>query len=207
MKALTLQQPFATLGVLGAKIWETRPKPTNFRGRHLITSSAKWNEGYKACIHQPLFKETLRGHELPLGFIIGSIELTDCIPTSQAINQMSMELAEGKISSSTMKQALEFGDFGEGRFAYRWKHAVMFEKPIPCKGNLGFWDTRKARGSYAIEKEELPYLDHCLTYLGEHVIGSNPTSLQALIGNGIQGCWPDDVEATIVDIEKRLFKL
>lgn len=89
LKALTLHQPWATLAVLGIKGPETRSWQTQHRGRLAIHAAARTPDtmrlGYWWC--EPtwgaefgLLDEAGEPHRLPLGAIVGTVELVDCAP-------------------------------------------------------------------------------------------------------------------------------
>lgn len=208
MKALTLQQPFALVGVMGLKPWETRPRPTKFRGTHLITASANWQPAYKKCMEQNVFKVATAEKEIHLGCIIGRASITDCVSTLKAVQIMAKDVTDGKMTKWEMERAMYFGNFEAGRFAYKWEQAVEFESPITCKGALGFWETSRQRSSYAI----VPFGDQPqvleLQYLGQPLTQAyDKVQLQVIVGNAVQGMMPDGIRNGIEQIEKLLFKL
>ena len=75
MKVLTIKQPWASLIIEGYKRFEFRSWKTNYRGELLIHAGKSIDkEAY----------ERLKGYlkEMPLGKIIGKVELVDCIRTT-----------------------------------------------------------------------------------------------------------------------------
>lgn len=148
MKALTEKQPWASLIVEGLKIsdvvlfkdienrtWEC---PKKYIGKRvLIHASAKsWSWGnvvtylnnWMPDIYKyiPLTRNWLEN--LPTGKIIGSVEIVDCV-----INHPSVWAEK---TNTFLKSDIQFNTI------YNWvlTNPILFDKPIPCKGKLSFWD-------------------------------------------------------------------
>ena len=120
MRALSLMQPWASALFLGLKHYETRSWPTRYRGPLLIHAA----KGFP--IYALDFANTC-GHiksDLPLGAIIGLVQLVDVQPTFP----LSQDLT-----------ALEclYGDYTPGRWAWKLADPVLFAEPIPYRGALG----------------------------------------------------------------------
>jgi len=158
MKAITEKQPWASLIVEGLKIdnvilfkdIENRTWKTNFRGRVLIHAAAKsWNGNmfikYLYDIIPSLYKifpETKGWLEsLPTGSIIGSVEIVDCV-----INHTSIWADQNKTDVQKIRESFEITKaVSEGKnpkITYNWvlRNPILFEKPIPAKGKLSFWE-------------------------------------------------------------------
>lgn len=143
MKAITIRQPWATLIALGVKRYETRSRPTNVRGRIAIHAGLamplphyrredygqrlrlgeftveRWNSGLNLT-----GPDGLHVFPLPLGAVIATAELVDCIPT----------YAHGV---PTLERSL--GDWSEGRWAWQLDNVCAIE-PIAAKGRQGWWE-------------------------------------------------------------------
>ncbi len=130
MKALSLTQPWAQLVVMGEKHVETRSWNTKLRGRIAIHASKKFPRPARdLSITDPLYILALGldGVDgMPLGAIIGTVEITDVCRTDDAQGISAKEAA--------------FGDYGSGRWAWSLANEVQFFDPIPCRGALGFWE-------------------------------------------------------------------
>ena len=130
--ALSLTQPWATLVVLSLKQRETRSWATRFRGRVLIHAAKGFPAWAKEQLEYPVFRDALAQHgitraaELPVGKIIGAVEIVGCEPT---------RIVRERIS----QQERAFGDYDDGRFAFEMQNAVQFKEPIGVRGALGFW--------------------------------------------------------------------
>jgi hypothetical protein len=131
MKAITLQQPWASLVVLGAKCYETRSWPTRHRGMLLIHAGRAFPETQRKLAGSEPFRSALaqRGIEapddLPLGAILGAVAVSACLPADK-VKPGPMELA--------------FGDFGPGRWAWKLSDPCRLPNPISYKGNRGIFD-------------------------------------------------------------------
>lgn len=122
MKALTVKQPWASLIIRGGKDIENRDWRTNYRGIVAIHSSAKLerSEMQDACSLMRGFipKFSAERFELdifPTGVILGTVEIVDCVTISES--------------------PWFCGDFG-----FVLRNPVAFERPIPCRGALLFWE-------------------------------------------------------------------
>jgi len=151
MKTITIKQPWASLIIepdldnpgFGIKPIENRTWPTKFRGRVLVHAAAKpwiWQkvlnyltEPLKSLFAQYGFKGSwLRN--LPVGAIIGSVEIVDCVTNHSSI---WAERAKGDPSYEYIH-----GEKEVIKPIYNWVLAnpIKFPEPIPCKGKLSFWD-------------------------------------------------------------------
>ena len=73
MKVLTVRQPWASLIVAGIKDVENRSWRTKYRGKLGIHAAAKVEEEA-----MDLYSHLLN-HDLPLGALVGSVRLVDCV--------------------------------------------------------------------------------------------------------------------------------
>lgn len=142
MKALTIQQPWATLIALGEKRFETRSRRTNIRGRIAIHAGKTIDK--EACDREPI-KSTLAKHgytidNLPTGAVIATAELTESYP----INLSSYSFAAYVDHKATIVEVFEdeefqFGWYEEGRHAWELANVKQIE-PEPAKGQQGWWN-------------------------------------------------------------------
>ena len=84
MKALTINQPFATLIVEGLKEYEFHTWKTNYRGEILIHAG-------KGVDKKAMKKYEYFGLEYPKGCIIGKATITDCIRIDDDARKMLKE--------------------------------------------------------------------------------------------------------------------
>ena len=134
MKVISLLQPWATLVVIGAKKIETRSWNTKYRGPLLIHASKGFVQletwFYNVCIDVL----SVPPYSLTKGAIIGKIDLVDTfLMNDEYIDFM-------KNSNSDNKQELEFGNYSPGRYGWLLSNPILFDKPIPAKGQLGLWN-------------------------------------------------------------------
>lgn len=112
MKVLTVKQPWAHLIIHGGKDIENRKRATKYRGRILIHSAKKDDEKFLDDFCQKDFGFTR--YELVRGAIIGSVELVDCVESSESV-------------------------WFVGPFGWVFKNPRT-EKIEFVKGQLGLWD-------------------------------------------------------------------
>lgn len=129
-KAITLYQPFATLIMVGAKHYETRSWSTTHRGALYIhaSKSTKW---LNLLYEEPFFTHLYHAgiteiNQLPLGVILGYVDLRNCVRTETLTNLSDDEL--------------EFGDFSDLRFAWELQHVVPLGMPIAVNGRQRLWN-------------------------------------------------------------------
>ena len=121
MKCFSVSQPFANLIAAKQKTIELRKWNTNFRGEFLIHAPLK--------IRTEECKRLKINEKLATGAIIGKAELYDV----KKYNSRK-EVREDK------KFHLAGKSFHDRTFGFLIKNAKMFRIPIPCKGQLGFFE-------------------------------------------------------------------
>ena len=147
MKAYTVYQPYAYATAVGLKQYETRPRRTNIRGRVAVHAGKKRIKGKSA---DRLYMDVLSAGQknelawhicrkshpeefgavigtVPLGAVVGTVEIVDCVPVEE-------------IADTLTERERALGDFSPGRFAWVLRNPVMFEKPIPARGQQGWWN-------------------------------------------------------------------
>ena len=115
MKAIVIKQPFASAIILGKKTVENRTWPTKYRGPLAIVAGRS-KEYLKLD-----WSDDLPGIEvpnLPRGFIIGTVELVDCVEF-------------GKAHASD--------PWACGPWCFLLTNAKQLSKPIPIVGKLGIY--------------------------------------------------------------------
>jgi len=131
--ALSLWQPWASLWASGEKMNETRgPRGrTTRRGRVLVHAAKRFDADVRAYCDMDPFKSCLAKHvdtlsEIPLGALVGEVNLVDCVRVET-------------IRDSLSEQEEEFGDYSDGRFALVADSWKLYDKPIPYRGMQGFF--------------------------------------------------------------------
>lgn len=147
MKVLSILQPWASLVVTGHKTIETRSWATKYRGELLIHASKKipTDPQLYINIHDLCTKSGFESnwHKLPFGAIIGKVNLVDVQRMESGIEHFMQH------SNSDNEKEYAFGDWREGRYAWHLENPILFNTPIPAKGQLNLWN-------FDIEK----YLEH-----------------------------------------------
>lgn len=165
MKALTIQQPWASLMASGDKLYETRSWPTKYRGPIAIHAGKQIDPDvfqFLLCelatmdqlIECGMTPETLK--ELPRGAIIATADLVNVwrIVRRPGINvNKAKHIPLGAESLSTDKHAPDFADYFvptekeialghwiPGNYAWELQNVKILPEPIPAKGKQGLWN-------------------------------------------------------------------
>lgn len=140
MKAYTVYQPYAYATVAGLKHYETRPRRTNIRGRVAVHAGKKvlrnhdlYTKLWEMTGHDPdkytgsALYYTECGIRTDYGAVVGTVEIVDCVPVEEIMDKLTpLEMA--------------LGDYSPGRFAWVLENPVMFNLPIPARGQQGWWN-------------------------------------------------------------------
>lgn len=124
MKVLTIKQPWATLIIQGNKKFEFRSWQTHYRGELLIHAGKSIDKEAMKRLEKYL------PENIPLGKIIGKVNLTNCIKTSPEFFQNVQKENKDIYSKSIFKE----------EYAWQVELIEKFENPIEVKGNLSLWD-------------------------------------------------------------------
>ncbi len=135
MKALSLLQPWATLVVMGVKQIETRSWSTAYRGPLLIHASR--GKAGEIFAYEPPFKKYIPDFkQLPFGYIIGKVTLTDVIRIGTGT---LLHISDEIMNKLTMEEKA-FGDYTPGRFAWMLQDPIAFKTPLGARGSLTLWE-------------------------------------------------------------------
>ncbi|MDP1866979.1 MAG: ASCH domain-containing protein [Bradyrhizobium sp.] len=134
MKAISMWQPWGSLWLSPNKRHETRHWQTKHRGRLLVHAAKKMVKDVGPDLDGILTDEF--GHrwdvELPVGAVIGMVDLLDCIPTEKIAAGFKFSLSE-RIDKVC-------GDFDDGRFGWLRGTYWVFPQPIPYRGRQALFD-------------------------------------------------------------------
>lgn len=122
VKALTLQQPWATLIAIGVKEVETRKwHPKENPGRLVICSSKKPLTGpaHERLLASPPFALCLKGRETPRSSMLAIATLARCVRTDE-LNRTALSKTE-----------FAFGDYRPGRWAWFLEDVTALPEPVP----------------------------------------------------------------------------
>lgn len=133
MKALTLWQPWASFLLVNnprLKAIETRPWRTSYRGPLAIHAAARVPPAvYADAFSDPAISALRRAclpATLPLGCVIGIVDLVECIPTSEIDFLNATEAA--------------LGDFSDGRWAWITENPRTLPVPVEYRGRQRLWE-------------------------------------------------------------------
>lgn len=136
MKALSLWQPWATLIAIGAKQWETRSWNTQYRGDVLIHAS-KNESALDVCSQSPFCAALVAAgypnarRDLPRGKALCVAELVAVLTTEEV-----------RGSISTMER--DFGNYANGRYAWKFENIRRLIHPFDLRGQQGLWELDEA---------------------------------------------------------------
>jgi hypothetical protein len=150
MKAISLWQPWATLCAIGAKTFETRGWSTTYRGPLLIHAAQRNPCDHRdthALLYRTPFYDALQPIQwrLPLGAIVGIVDLVECFRVTQNVNDPTPYLysLDGDCRDTHFGEddeplpglpEIAFGDFSVGRYAWKLENPRHFAQEIPCRG-------------------------------------------------------------------------
>ncbi len=133
MKVLTLRQPWAGLLVLGIKQMETRSWNTKYRGRLYIHASASMSREELRLLMRLWTLLELSPQQINtchvVGAIIGHVDIIETYSTNDEKQTREISMIEAML-----------GDYSPDRFFWKCELPTLLPKPIPAKGQLGFWN-------------------------------------------------------------------
>lgn len=166
LKAINVNQPWATLIAIGVKPWETRPNRTSHRGllavratKNLRTFWEIWDDGHTghadsaaAAVVQalaPLEIDPLADSPLPTDCIVSVVRVDDCIPIvgedDAPVAPYFRVMDNGRRLMLHRRAAhapidltnqLPFGDWTRGRYAWKFTGRTWLTDPVPAPGPL-----------------------------------------------------------------------
>jgi hypothetical protein len=135
MKAISIQQPYASFIGAGLKKYETRTWKTDYRGDLLICSGLKKGKNLKIVYHNFKLLFNHESYELPLlydrlpfGKALAIVELTDCVLMTDIF-----------IQSQTHSER-SLGHWELGNYAWELKTKKIISSSIQIKGQLGLFN-------------------------------------------------------------------
>jgi hypothetical protein len=139
MRALTLTQPWAGLVASGIKLIENRPRNMAPRDQYgsqfAIHASRQIDESVYARIDE-IAPRLCRGHIIGGDKSIGDWWHLSRI-TSAVIAVATLVTYVSEYDADTLAPAQRRWFFGP--IGYVLRDVIAIEKPVPCKGALGFW--------------------------------------------------------------------
>jgi activating signal cointegrator 1 len=132
VKAISLWQPWASLVAHNWKHYETRSFKVSYRGL-LVIHAAKRLDDLDYWFVQPDFNRCLTASgykwhgDLPRGAALGIVKLVDIQRTEHIRHRLG-------------DSERVFGNYEDGRFAWKLEFVERFTKPIPMRGAQGLFD-------------------------------------------------------------------
>ncbi len=149
MKCLSICQPFANLIIKGKKTIELRKWNTKFRGEFLVHAPQK--------IRLNDCKRLKVKSELTVGAIIGKVELIDVKEYENA----------SQIKKDSKKHlALNDGDYN--RYGFILQNPKQLRVPIPCNGQLNFFEFKPELAKIDEIKTDLFEEEHRYMWINHH---------------------------------------
>jgi predicted transcriptional regulator len=151
MKCLSVSQPFANLIVQGKKIIELRSWNTNFRGEFLVHAPQK--------IRKDDCKRLKIKGKLITSAIIGKAQIYD-VKKYNTVSEIKKD----------SKKHLASKKFLNNKYGFCLKNAKPFRIPIPCKGQLGFFDVKLKKPKVTTKEMITDLIDEEYRYqwIGRH---------------------------------------
>jgi predicted transcriptional regulator len=149
MKCLSVCQPFAKLIVQGKKTIELRKWNTKFRGEFLVHAPQK--------IRLDDCKRLKIKTKMTVGAIIGKVELVD-VKEYESSTQI-------KIDS---KKHLALNDISENKYGFILQNPKELKIPIPCSGQLNFFEFKPELTKINEIKTELFEEEHRYMWINHH---------------------------------------
>jgi len=143
MKAITIQQPYASLIMHGLKVFETRSWATPHRGPLLTHAARNFSNDNVELAHHADIAWHLAEYgyrnfmELPRGVILGEVELLDIFPVAALFNDADLHRTFGELLTPTELQA---GHWINGHYAWLLRRTQQFQESVPARGQQGLWD-------------------------------------------------------------------
>ena len=132
MLALSVRQPFVQLILLGKKRFETRSWKTAYRGPLAMHTSKVFPEATRQLCRREPFRSHLaregfpHSADLPLGVLLGVVDLVDCVPTESVLAELS-------------ESERHYGDFRPGRWAWQFANPRFLSQPQSARGQRGLF--------------------------------------------------------------------
>ena len=149
MKCLSVCQPIAELIVQGKKTIELRKWNTKFRGEFLVHAPQK--------IRLDDCKRLKIKTKMTVGAIIGKVELVD-VKEYESSTQI-------KIDS---KKHLALNDISENKYGFILQNPKELKIPIPCSGQLNFFEFKPELTKINEIKTELFEEEHRYMWINHH---------------------------------------
>jgi len=128
MRVLSLWQPWAELVRHGLKQYETRDWPCETLGEVVIHAAKRKfrDEDMTREARTQMLMDEVDPFDLAYGAVVCVCDIIACVSTSTGRQHVS-------------RRELLYGNWEDGRFAWRIENVRPFPKPIPLKGHQKFF--------------------------------------------------------------------
>jgi activating signal cointegrator 1 len=138
LSVLSIYQPWASLLVVGARVYDVQHQPTTYRGEVGIFAPLHFPEWSQRRALEPEFAGLLsaaglKPWALPRGVLLGVADLVDVI-------SIETEGVVAGVAMCTLERRI--GDYKAGRFAFRYERIRRLREPIGHRGRAGLWHWR-----------------------------------------------------------------
>jgi hypothetical protein len=138
MKALTLQQPWASMVDVQAKTLETRSWYTDYRGELVIHASTTYSWDDYEYELKPEFRSRLLNAyplpSLPRGVALCVVKVVGCVKTTDVHKLVACGFPAPSVNE------LLFGNFQPGRYAWALEYVRRLDHRPEVMGARGLWD-------------------------------------------------------------------
>jgi len=149
MKCLSVCQPFADLIIQGEKTIELRKWNTKFRGEFLVHAPQK--------VRLDDCKRLKIRSKLVVGAIIGKVELID-VKEYESASQIKKD----------SKRHLASNDLDENKYGFVLQNPKQLRVPIPCNGQLNFFEFKPELVKIDEIKTDLFEEEHRYMWINHH---------------------------------------
>jgi hypothetical protein len=125
-RVLSIQQPFASLIIVGKKPVENRSWKTPYRGIVWIHASngLAFRQWSQQGFPPEIIGDLPEAHDLPRSSVLGSVELVECHGPDDEIPGLS---------------ASDFARWVGDGWVWLLRNPKALAEPIPCRGKLNLW--------------------------------------------------------------------
>lgn len=156
MRAITLYQPWASLWIGGAKVFETRSwMDSRLVGERIaVHASTKFTRDTKRMCYLSPFAAALGAMgfnnpgDLPMGCVLGTLVIDAIYSTNDLRRDIELSPFATSRNAETMRRHLaeaqrsdeqSFGDFSPNRYIWHGTDRDRLRRPIPWRGERRLW--------------------------------------------------------------------